>query len=398
MAIARRDRAPWPIGAPSSAPLVAARSCTRPARRRARRPRRRPSRRRRAGDVDRAPRGATSSTGCRSASSSPARRGRVVLPQPAAARCSTGTHMGVLVDDAVERLLGAARDGEESRQTLELYGPPAGRRRRARPSPLDGGGAVATIEDVSERRRVDAVRTDFVANISHELKTPVGALAVLAEALADEDDLDVVHRLAERMIDEAHRCRAPSTTCSSCPASSSARSRSATSSTSVDVVEGAVDRARQLAERARHRASTCSSAARASRCSATAASSCRRSATSSRTPSSTASRARRSRCGSRVEGDVGRADGRRPRHRHPGAATTTGSSSASTGSTRAAAATPGGTGLGLAIVRHVATNHGGEVLVSSQEGEGSTFVLRIPLARRRLEPRRRAPARASECR
>ena len=40
----------------------------------------------------------------------------------------------------------------------------------------------------------------------------------------------------------------------------------------------------------------------------------------------------------------------------------------------------GGTGLGLAIVRHVATNHRGEVLVSSQEGEGSTFVLRIPLA------------------
>ena len=40
----------------------------------------------------------------------------------------------------------------------------------------------------------------------------------------------------------------------------------------------------------------------------------------------------------------------------------------------------GGTGLGLAIVRHVATNHRGQVLVSSQEGEGSTFVLRLPLA------------------
>ena len=39
----------------------------------------------------------------------------------------------------------------------------------------------------------------------------------------------------------------------------------------------------------------------------------------------------------------------------------------------------GGTGLGLAIVRHVATNHGGEVTVSSREGEGSTFTLRIPL-------------------
>jgi two-component system sensor histidine kinase SenX3 len=40
----------------------------------------------------------------------------------------------------------------------------------------------------------------------------------------------------------------------------------------------------------------------------------------------------------------------------------------------------GGTGLGLSIVRHVATNHGGDVLVSSEEGEGSTFVLRIPTA------------------
>src|SRR6478735_8172437 len=121
-----------------------------------------------------------------------------------AARALEGTHMGVLVDDAVERMLRAARDGEESRQTLELYGPP----RVAvvvRASPLEGGGAVATIEDVSERRRVDAVRTDFVANISHELKTPVGALALLAETMADEDDLGVVHRIAARMIDESHR-------------------------------------------------------------------------------------------------------------------------------------------------------------------------------------------------
>ncbi|MET0908303.1 MAG: ATP-binding protein, partial [Ilumatobacteraceae bacterium] len=41
----------------------------------------------------------------------------------------------------------------------------------------------------------------------------------------------------------------------------------------------------------------------------------------------------------------------------------------------------GGTGLGLAIVRHIATSHGGEVLVSSAEGEGSTFVIRLPLAK-----------------
>lgn len=61
------------------------------------------------------------------------------------------------------------------------------------------------IEDITERHLVDTVRTDFVANISHELKTPVGALAVLAEALADEDDLDIVHRLSEKMVDEAIR-------------------------------------------------------------------------------------------------------------------------------------------------------------------------------------------------
>ncbi|MGH9270021.1 MAG: sensor histidine kinase, partial [Ilumatobacteraceae bacterium] len=121
-----------------------------------------------------------------------------------ASRALAGTHLGLLVDAAVERLVGEATQGESAREHLELYGPP----RLAvvvTSSPLDGGGAIATIEDISERRRVDAVRTDFVANISHELKTPVGALAVLAEALLDEDDSAVVHRVAGRMVDEALR-------------------------------------------------------------------------------------------------------------------------------------------------------------------------------------------------
>ena len=47
---------------------------------------------------------------------------------------------------------------------------------------------------------------------------------------------------------------------------------------------------------------------------------------------------------------------------------------------RARSRETGGTGLGLAIVRHVATNHGGDVTVSSVEGEGSAFTLRIPAA------------------
>ena len=64
---------------------------------------------------------------------------------------------------------------------------------------------MSTIEDVSERVRLDSVRTDLVANISHELKTPVGAIALLAETLADEDEPEVIARLAPKLIAEAHR-------------------------------------------------------------------------------------------------------------------------------------------------------------------------------------------------
>ena len=49
------------------------------------------------------------------------------------------------------------------------------------------------------------MRTDFVANISHELRTPVGALALLAETMVDEHDPALVRRLAERMVAEATR-------------------------------------------------------------------------------------------------------------------------------------------------------------------------------------------------
>jgi two-component system sensor histidine kinase SenX3 len=54
-------------------------------------------------------------------------------------------------------------------------------------------------------RRTETVRRDFVANISHELKTPIGALGLLAETIRDEPESEVVARLAERMIVEADR-------------------------------------------------------------------------------------------------------------------------------------------------------------------------------------------------
>jgi two-component system sensor histidine kinase SenX3 len=64
---------------------------------------------------------------------------------------------------------------------------------------------VAFVEDITERRQLEAIRTDLVANISHELKTPVGAIGLLAETLQGEDDRDIVERLARRINAEAMR-------------------------------------------------------------------------------------------------------------------------------------------------------------------------------------------------
>jgi two-component system sensor histidine kinase SenX3 len=65
---------------------------------------------------------------------------------------------------------------------------------------------LVVAEDQSAVRRVDAVRRDFVANVSHELKTPVGALALLAEAVQESaDDPEAVRRFSNRMQHETAR-------------------------------------------------------------------------------------------------------------------------------------------------------------------------------------------------
>jgi two-component system sensor histidine kinase SenX3 len=302
------------------------------------------------------------------------------------ARALDGTHIGVLVDDTVERLLGAARGGAETRQSLELYGPP----RVAvvvRASPLEGGGALATIEDVSERRRVDAVRTDFVANISHELKTPVGALAVLAEALADEDDISVVHRVAERMVGESHRVARTIDDLMELSRIELGEEPVRDTVPVVDVVSGAIDRASPLSE-ARH-----IDVAVLDVPDGVAVIGDRRQLTSA-LGNLVENAVKYSEVGGNVQIRVRVADGQAE-----GEGSFAELMVADQGIgipvadhariferfyrvDKARSRDTGGTGLGLSIVRHVATNHGGEVLVSSQEGEGSTFVLRIPLAPR----------------
>jgi two-component system, OmpR family, sensor histidine kinase SenX3 len=66
--------------------------------------------------------------------------------------------------------------------------------------------AVVFVHDQSDYARMEAARRDFVANVSHELKTPVGAMALLAEAiLASAEDSDTVRRFAEKVLIEANR-------------------------------------------------------------------------------------------------------------------------------------------------------------------------------------------------
>jgi two-component system sensor histidine kinase SenX3 len=136
------------------------------------------------------------------------RTGAVIYRNPAAALFLDARHGEALVEVAIRELISDAVRGERTSRSLELFGPPR-RVLEVQAVPLAGEGsatgALIVVEDVSDRRRLEAVRRDFVANISHELKTPVGALGLLAETLLGEDDPEVTHPLAERMVAEAFR-------------------------------------------------------------------------------------------------------------------------------------------------------------------------------------------------
>jgi two-component system sensor histidine kinase SenX3 len=136
------------------------------------------------------------------------RTGRVIVRNRSAERVLGVTHLDALVDESVEAHLRDALAGRDTSDTLDVRGPPRCTLVVRGSAIVIGGeivGAVGTIEDVSERTRLDSVRTDLVANISHELKTPVGAIALLAETLADEDEPEVIARLAPKLTAEAER-------------------------------------------------------------------------------------------------------------------------------------------------------------------------------------------------
>ena len=134
--------------------------------------------------------------------------GSVIYRNGRANALMVSRHGDALAAQAVTEVLEDAWHEGSAERTLDLYGPPR-RTLQVRARQIDDGrrplGVIALIEDVSERRRLEEIRRDFVANVSHELKTPMGALGLLAETLVSEPDPDVAQRLAGRIHNEAFR-------------------------------------------------------------------------------------------------------------------------------------------------------------------------------------------------
>lgn len=116
-----------------------------------------------------------------------------------------------VINEELKKLIRAARrSGTIQEATMQLARGPIGEGTHdlvVRVAPVgEEGYILILIFDDSETRRLDSIRRDFVANISHELKTPIGALSILSEAvLGASDDPEAIKRFATRMQNESAR-------------------------------------------------------------------------------------------------------------------------------------------------------------------------------------------------
>lgn len=236
---------------------------------------------------------------------------------------------------------------------------------------------VVFADDDSEHRRMEAARRDFVANVSHELKTPVGAMAVLAEALVESrDDPEAVENFGGRVVDEAHRLgKMVAELIDLSRLQGAERIRDPEPVDVDDVVAEAIRRAEAAAENAGIEIITDAPSglevAGDRMLLVTAVSNLISNAVNyspERTPVSITRAAGDGAVSVRV---TDRGIGIAPEHQAR-------VFERFFRVDRARSRETGGSGLGLAIVKHIASDHGGEVTAWSMPGQGSTFTLRLP--------------------
>jgi two-component system, OmpR family, sensor histidine kinase SenX3 len=294
-----------------------------------------------------------------------------------------GVVQGRRLDIPEIRALVAAvrRDGVIREEDVELRRGPLGKgviHARVRVATLSPTAALVIVEDLSEALRLDAVRRDFVANVSHELKTPVGALSLLAEAVQSaSDDPEAVQRFSARMQVESRRL---TNLMNDLVDLSRLQGAEVAGSEPVEVdrlVAEAVD-ATKMSAGAREIDVVVGPhvSAEIMGNEAQLVMALRNLLTNAIAYSPAGTRVV---VAARLNGEIveigvtdqgiGIPEGEQARiferfyRVDPARSRIT-----------------GGTGLGLAIVKHVCVNHGGECTVWSVEGEGSTFTLRLPLA------------------
>ncbi len=133
----------------------------------------------------------------------------VTKVSPGALATSLVWHNALVHDELVAFVDEVRTSGEPATRELELPRGPFGEANihvSVRVARLGSRYMLVLAEDRTESHRLDEVRRDFVANISHELKTPIGAVGLLAEALVEaSDDPDQVRRFASRLTTESSR-------------------------------------------------------------------------------------------------------------------------------------------------------------------------------------------------
>jgi two-component system sensor histidine kinase SenX3 len=305
--------------------------------------------------------------------------GRVLYQNGAAARLlgTTVRDAHTLVPQGLREAVRGATKGDGV-QAIELpAGEPARILRVSARAVREQEGVLLLLRDVTEARRVEAVRRDFVANASHELKTPVAAIQALAETIgsAATEDPEAVPRFVQQLERESRRLAR---------VVADLLDLSRLEGAAVERSEVRFDRlAADEAERYRRRAERAGVTLRVD----------------TNGPVSVTGSARDlgllirnlvenaihyTRPGGSVSVSVGRDDRGRAmlEVRDSGIGIPSKEQSRIFERfyrvDRARSRETGGTGLGLSIVRHVAENHGGTVAVDSEVGRGSTFVVRLP--------------------